>query len=659
MIRQRRFLSVALAVGLGAVPLLYGQSAVHTVTTTLLPMENGDAIKAEGFEIQTTPKIAATLTFDLGRLPTGPEVPAFSRCTLRIVASEVVANTNRRDTGSKQVLVNGYVPKPKDPSKPEDPSVVALSRITANEDKQNVQPIAEGYGSSLCKAIHDAYVTAGKKFSISLATGTHNGSSIFYSLSKASSGDEFSRLPRLVIEYTSPPQPFLDSLSWNQRQHDSQHTGRNSWKPFEAPSGFTKEQITLPGRIADYPLIYRGNLYLIYNDGVNNQLRCLDFSAKRTLWEANIGREAVERPPVIGPDGLMYVVTKGKIAAYDLNRTGAEVSSFALSGERKLTPGTDMTVGNDGSLFLALQEKSGVNYLLGFTSKLVPFIRSTPYSQLSTITMSTTGDKIFAQTPEGAAILDIANPKERTVLPFVGEDYYNVPVAGPAGGAMVFSTFNNDNRGRIWSYLDPVKKWQIPDTDKPEDNTSPSQPVLGENERIYFFMGGQLHNKPLIVTGKPNHEDPKPAAPAPCGVGSNLVMDGGDNIYFWCKEGILRGYKADTSELFAPISVPGPGQFLRLQLGPDGTIWANGNNDVLYVLKPTYAKTNLTVKPEDIKTHTVYRTTGDLTVAADVTVSSKDKEAPMEVLFEAKGSISFAKGFSVKKNASLICRTGF
>jgi hypothetical protein len=657
MTPRRLFVSVALAFGLAAAPLLYGQTAEHLVTTTLLPTESGDAINPNGFLIQEKEPKTAALQFDLSGLPPGLLEADLRRCTLRIVASEVAANPGP-NTGAKDVIVRGAVPS-------NAGFVVSLSRLVANKDRANVQPIAVQANPLLCAAIYKTYVKADKNkdFSITLSTETYKASSMFYS--SKSAGNEFSRIPRLVIEYKSPPVSFLDSLSWEQSQHDPEHTGRSSWKPFTAPFGFAKERVSLPpigsgpggeaDTVADYPLIYQGNLYILYKTATDNYLVGLDFTGRHKRWEAKIGAGTVADSPVIGPGGLLYLYIalqrpnapdQKTIAAYDLNRGGAKVGAYELS-ERAGSP--DLTVGDDGSVFLALQE-SNVHYMLAFTSKLVPFIRSTSYPKISTITTSASGDRIFAQTPKGAAILDIANPKEHPVLPFAGAAEYHVPVAGPAGGVMLFSAFNGNNAGRVWSYAE-TEKWKTP-----PGGTSTSQPVLGGNGRLYFVQDGELQGY-LYTDGAKlvNHTDKA------CSVTSNLVIDGSDNVYFWCTK-LLQSYKSDRTPLVQSAVLDGPQKDLRFELAPDGTLWTNNKKDnALYALTPIYAPStpNLTVTRDDIRTHTAYRTTGNLAVAENVKVGSKATEPPMEVLFQAKGSISFARGFSVEKGASILCRTGF
>jgi hypothetical protein len=110
-----------------------------------------------------------------------------------------------------------------------------------------------------------------------------------------------------------------------------------------------------------------------------------------------------------------------------------------------------------------------------------------------------------------------------------------------------------------------------------------------------------------------------------------------------------------------------PEQFIRLMLGPDGTLWANNKSgNTLFAFIPRYAESNLTLRQNDIKTQTVYRATGrpdengktdktgKIAFESNVIIGKGTK-----ILLQAQKRISFPKNFTVKKGASLLCRTGF
>jgi len=614
----------------------------HQATTTLLPM---DSPRTEGpnglLWVQADPKKESVLQFDLSALPRGMQESDFVRCTLRLVAKEAVFDAGGPNTGGQPVIVKGRIT-----DAPGTQSIVSLSPISKTPEK----PIALQANDALRKEVYKAYSSSSgnKVFSITLFTESHKASSTFYPLSTDTPP---SNAPRLVIEYAPPPPSLLASLSWPQYQHDPEHTGRNPWVPFPAPGDFTIDKINLPSiggkaaSIEDYPLIYGGNIYLISKAGTN-YLVCMNFSGKNKMWEKDIGAGTVQRSPVISPQGVLYVVTEKQIAAYDLNKNGEPVGQPYDTS--KLSNFTDLTAGNDGSLFLALQQDN-VNYIYGFTPKLKPFLKLGPFEKISTVTVSAEGTKAFAQTAKGAVVVDIANPSNQQTLPLPEAwEYYHVPLAGPAGGVMVFSDFTRTaNKGNVWGYA-ATEIWKASGTLIPP-------PVLGTNGFVYFIQGGKLQGHKYDQIG---------SASIVKGDGlntsSNLVMDGANNIYFW-NNGKLYGYKPDGSVLFPQKEAPGierqgegPEKFIRLMMGPDGTLWANNKNgDALYAFHPVYTKTDLPLSAKDLSTQTAYRAKDKLTVAGDVTL-----KAGTTTVFQAGSGIGLSTGFRVETGASLLCRTG-
>jgi hypothetical protein len=657
----------------------------RTLTVTLLPTgENPvgsspqDPKGAKNFLwIQKDQPQEIRLDFDLSGLPSGLNKEHFKRCVLRLVAHRVIFYPEGKSsdkTGATDIFVRGW-------SGDDDKnSILALSVLSEN----NPVVLNANTSEAFRNAVYKKYEGKDKKLSLRLRTNSARASSLFYS--SKNFGDTASNKPRLVIEYTLPPPDLLETASWSQHQQNPEHTGRSPWIPFRAPNGFSLVSVSLPkigenmGTVVDYPLIYQGNLYLISylisNNLKQNYLISLDFKGTKR-WQRVIGEGTVQRSPVISRNGIMYIVTEKQIAGYDLTQSGKDYASHPLS-EKKLSAYTGLTQGNDGSLFLAMTEND-VNYVYGFTPSLDPFLKVGPFGsgqdKISTITVSPNGRKIFAQTPKGAVVIDVANPSEQRMIPLANNqdqpwEYYYVPVAGPAGDVMIFSDFTSKaNRGNIWGYSETQRIWNASGTLLP-------QPVLGSNGRVYYIQGGALRGHPYNQLG---------SADITAGTGlnttSNLVMDGADNIYFW-DNGYLHGYSPQAERLFEKVNFTkkgleeqrpadpesvspekkaerskdssGPEQFIRLMMGPDGTLWANNKNgNALYAFKPSYASADLTVQQTDIKPQTAYRATGTLTVGG-VSI-----EGHTQVLLQAQNGIGFARGFKVQKGASLVARTGF
>jgi hypothetical protein len=659
----RIFIAIIVALSMGG--MAQAQSE-RRLTTTLLPVKETGAVQANGGNagllwVQTNPAKDIYVQFDLSGLPAGLKESDFIRCTLRLVAQDVTyLPPGNLDSGGVLVIVKGQ--KANDNLSPINaaPEVVSLSTLSDAAKKNN---IALGAAADLRKAVYQEY--AGDKIiSLRLNTDSHKGSSVFYS--SANSGPNPSNLPRLVIEYQLPPPNLLESTAWSQHQQNPEHTGRIPWPPFRAPTGFSLTKIPVGpidknvAGIADFPLIYQGDIYLVAKVLEQNYLLSLDFKGSER-WRRVIGKGTVQRSPVISRSGIFYVVTESQIAGYDLNLGGKDFAPpYKLGG--KPSAYTDLTQGNDGSLFMGLVE-SDLNYVYGFTAALKPFLKAGPLAKgqekVSTITVSPDGRKIFAQTPAGALAIDVANPSSQSTIPLANNqgkafEYYHVPVAAPVGDVVVFADFAGDaNQGHLWGYNSGKQIWSVSGTLLP-------QPVLGASGLVYYIQGGSLQARKVDQVGAATTLN----ADANLNATSNLVMDGADNIYFW-NNGYLHGYAADGKPLFARIpltsevkerktqTVEGPEQFLRLMMGPDGTLWANNKNgDALFAFKPVYASADLALEQKDMKPQTAYRATGKLTVGGV-------NLAGGAYLLQAQSGIGFARGFKVQKGASIVARTGF
>ena len=743
----------------------WGSRSDRFLTTTLLPVEEkviGDTGQPEAppepenksyLWVQQKPGRLIELHFDLNGLP--PDLRDFEECSLRVVAKDpkYIPLNNKGNTGGDTVALTGRLPDGKE-------SIVAFNDIGS----QSEMTVAVGAAPQLCDKIREKFSSpkGDRFFTITLQTGSDKAGALFYS--SAENKKDPSNLPRLVLKYTQAPPLLPDTLSWSQHQQNPEHTGRTPWVPFRAPNGFSLARILLPkigenaGSVVDYPLIYRGSMYLISKVLAQNYLLSLDFKGVER-WRRDIGKGTVQRSPVISRSGILYLVTETQITGYDLLQAGKEYASCELTGARKLSAYTGLTQGEDGSLFLAMAENDS-NFIYGFSPRLVPFLKAGPFGvgqqKISTITVTPDGSRIFAQTPKGAVVIDIADPSEQKSItlanaPDVPYEYYYVPVAGLADNIMIFSDFTGRaNRGNIWGYSETQRIWNA-------SGTLLSQPVLGSNGRVYYIQGGILkghrynetgtakvlcgdgcnaeataeiadgivsrinidnpgegyRNPPLVTLADGEGSGAKATAEVANGVitkisvvdggrgygsppavrfnqlktTSNLVMDGADNIYFW-DNGYLHGYRPDGERLFdrldltkeglegqrhadpeklsATLKAPrsnessGPEQFIRLMVGPDGTLWANNKSgDSLYAFKPSFAEENPTLTQNDIQTNTVYRATGTLTVGSPDPKKILEVKSGTQIFLQAQQGIAFKKGFVVEKGAELLCRTGF
>lgn len=663
-----------------------GAESEGHVTTTLLPSsirpEHPDDSRRV-FWLSQTPERTATLTFDLRRIPLGIVV---YRAVLRLVAEEVAYKPTSKSSASRRVIVKATLAKDSD-NCPASPATIWTSLVSLKTIDAEGNPVAWNEqinsGARLRQELNERLKTGSPSTVVKLClyTETEDASSLFTAPEPPGSvsSEKASQVPRLVIQYPTISKGLLDTLSWTQYQHDPEHTGRNAWAPRWTPKAFALRSIQVKGggSIADYPLVWRGNLYLVYKVLDTNYLVALDFRGEE-LWRHEIGEGTVQRPPVIGPGGLIYLITEKAISAYDLSAPDNPVPSFPLDG--KTSAYADLTIGNDGSLFVPLSEE-GRTYIYGFTPDLKPFIRNGPYAtgdqRISTITVAPDGGTLYAQTPEdaqtpeGAVVIDVANPTEDKPIPLkaakvVPGDYYHAPVAGPAPGTVVFSDyFKSDNKGQVWVLRDGRLT-------EGSFGTLTPQPVLGTQGVIYFIQGGDLVHADLT---QPDFKWEPSFHELNLNATSNLVMDGADNLYFWDNGKLYlfpKGLSGPVVTDFVSkcgvqaIGSPQtrdepPEQFIRLILGPDGTLWTNNRGgSSLFAFVPSYgAEADGPMEQNDNPTEPVYLPTQTVYRSADILhMGAATVKAGTKVLLQAECGIGFARKFKVEKGASLLARAG-
>lgn len=455
------------------------------------------------------------------------------------------------------------------------------------------------------------------------------------------------------------PIDLLDSLGWTQVQHDAQHTGRSDWTPWRLAQGFALHRIEVDDRcscdVVGWPLLWRGKLYVVC---VSAAARMTAFVIARDhrgrlMWKTPTTiDDAVRRGhSAVGPTGWLYVPTAQGIEALDLHREAAPVASSGPIGS--VSRGAELTVGQDGRLFVPLAEAS-THHIRILSPDLVTASRTPAYAgesqTLSTIAVSADGARLFALAPRGALVMDAtrdADPQLRPLSPPGGkrevDGLYHVPIALPQGQALAFAGATG---ARVWQLADAAAPRAVSST------SSIAQPVLDTAGRLRLLMDGAA----VIVDGS-GAVSVIPVPPAmrnTLAASSNLVIDGGDNLYFW-NDGRLTLVANDAQRSFemdftAQDELPVQGA--PLLLGPDGTLWTAGEGS-LFALVPTFSGDNgLVLGQADLRHRTAYVTAGRLRWDA-TTVS-----AGIQVLLQAEAGISLGAGFRVAKGAGLIARVG-
>ncbi|MER2554800.1 MAG: hypothetical protein ABTQ28_16210 [Thauera sp.] len=523
------------------------------------------------------------LAFDLANLPAGLSAARMQRCVVRVVASEV---RYVREHEAVAAVVELAVRR-----------VGETRPLAALRELRPDRPVSLNPDNGrLCEAVAEAAATPARRLELELYTGTSRASSLLYGRAPAQDTlAHASRTPRLVIQYTFDA--AATGKGWRQPQHDAGHSGRGEFKPAHGPGGFELQALPLPavgedagpGLLAERPLLWRDQVIAVQKRGKRNYLFALDGTGA-LLWSSELGGGVVQRTPVIGPQGLLYLVTEDAVRAWDLEARGALRHTFVLPELApqmpvRLSPFSKPTVGEDGSLYLVLGD--GVDGVLGLDAQLRPFLffglnegagTSTPGSPAQSID----GRRLAVPTGGGAVVIDLHDPAEAERIAFgdaaAGSGWrHHLPVAGARVGEWIFSGYDEeDGTGAVWAFAGRTPRWQA------SGGTS-TQPVLAPDGRAWFVQDGTLN-----VRGFGPGDAGKRFGEGLC-ASSNPVMDGAGNVFFWCS-GTLHGFAPDGRALFVGQRFANaPEENLALALGTDGSLWtANANGGELFVFRPRF-----------------------------------------------------------------------
>jgi hypothetical protein len=621
------------------------------VTTTLLPTK--EAGKRDGaLWVQTQPAQQVYLQFDLSSLPSGLTRGDFHSCSLRLMALPIAAAApgSAPNTSAEPVMINGKLAAD-DFSGATGPNIVALSALVPNpkqgtpandvaitKPERPSDPRAP-VGASLCASLFKRYSEGSNKLSLQLYTHSKNGSRLLYA---NETGVAPSDKPRLVITYGAEPDRLLASSGWTQHQHDAEHSGRHAWKTATPGLKYQSRSLPTQGAIAHHPLIFGELLYFIRRGkDQQNELVAMDATGVER-WSQAIGKETVERAPAIGPLGILYVVTRSAVTGYDLRQNGKSTASYKLQSVA-LSPYTDLTVGRDGSVFLALEEGT-LNYGYGLSWDLVPFLKTRPYTRISTLSLGADGRTLNFQTDGEGVAIALANPsaQQRVKLPDQQEHLYP-PVTGARDGDVVYGSYapKEADKGSARAYAYEQELWN-------SERTSVSIPVVRSDGRVSYLQDKSLHVRSWAK------DTQGPAAPRRFGTDlsttSSLVLDARDTLYF-LQAGRLRLFDGEGAERTIVVDGKLPQeQATRWMLGSDGTLWAHNQHasELLAVVPEVPSELRLD-KDADIQHRTSY-------AALRLQLGAVTVPASTDVLLQASDSVRFDPGFRVKKGAELLVR---
>jgi hypothetical protein len=566
-------------------------------------------------------------------------------------------------------------------------------------------------GEDLLKVVMAALKKKDPKVSLTLSSTSRLGDWRYYSLTAYDDTSSFK--PRLIIEYDLPGR--------SPEQQERMRTDRTHWKFFPTVTEVKVKPIMGHTTLISNPVFYRGGLYLfgsptsestylyglhssgserwkraikgvvsevsvtrggtgytsapaiqftggggsgaeavaVIKDGAVARIVITDggagYTSAPTVTVTGGGGSGAEASAVIRPDtpashalvtdtGRLYSVGEDRIALYDLDKEGEPIRHVPI---RDLKISVPPTLGADGSLYMV---PSGYGSIYGLNPNLeelwrypsdageqkvkeiTPFVLG-PGRQEYGYAARGTGKKnelVRINTADGSV--------ERQEFSEKFTDFHRPLVSkGPEQDYVLLGAYSVED-GLLACYSGGKEIWaRGGPVSRPNQDSQGNKVLVVQNGRLRAY--DKLNGAELCST---DEETPLEAT-------SNLVLDGEDRIYFW-NNGILYGYTSNCTRFLSQTIKDLP-ERLELLFGHDGTLVARTEGRRLYAITPS--QPSLTLDQDIVHTDTIYsadtiRVANDLQLAEATTI-----------MLKARDAIRFGTGFTVKKGARLICKTGF
>ena len=582
-------------------------------------------------------KEEALLEFDLSAIPADAKI---RRCSLRLVAETAnwSADRSKWNPVTNQLLKASLVkPNAWKDGVPDwsathppldDRSIVALSMLQGDSKPPRLVAL-NAIDTDLRTTVADIVKGSGtKRLQLRVFSETRDSSSRLFS----SQGDCYNKRPRLVVQYQAQPS-LANEVAWRQYQFGPEHTGLCPVFQYPPPDGYVPGYIIVrPSalEIRTDPVVYDDQIILVVFDEKENWLYALNY-AGTLVWQTSLQHNLTvpkdQHQPAVSLDGILYQswykIRAGldHIAGYDLKQRAAkafERSADSLAG--KPTFITELTVGNDGSLFFAAGQ-----WIYGLTRTLDPFLQIQVSELPKGVTVSQDGRWLYASTSKGLIVVDLINPPIVPVSPFENGKDINNPTQPLFVSKETLSVALPDSKPTSTAVNPPklatssiagvnVLKLKLSDEDenvvgvdtfwRAESATTMtnSPPVLGIASTLYFIQSGKLSGRGTDFSDKPSRDAKQTALE----IQSNLVIDGNERLTFWqaptywvfdghgtegkdqdISEPTLKSQKID----FSKKNLESPKEALRWIIGPDGTRYAQ-NQSYIFTLRPRYTKSS-------------------------------------------------------------------
>jgi len=496
----------------------------------------------------------------------------------------------------------------------------------------------------------------------------------FYSTKTAETTGNYPNKPKLVVKYEIDPYPFQSD--WAQAYASSQH---NSYLNWSTNATVTSAKYTsLPQPSDDryqIPQIGPTSALCIYNNqpviftqaatGTSNVFAVKQLDSKgNVLWSKGVS-DIAKSWPVIDEDGRLYYFTRsGKMTILDLNNSGnvlyPEKTISKLTNNQISRINNNVTIGYDGTLYLV--DDNAIVALSAYPQLKIRWKYDLSSSQL--------GGPVSLSPDESKAYFILVNKTQRTsqlvaldnmdgneldksgsVLGGYSSDngsnyYIPAPVVQSNTKTFVLNGFDSGDKIMVFNLTND--KFGNTET---ISGSRCSQPVVDAASNVFFVYGQKIARYDNTQSNNVSVY----IASAALNEGSILIASKTSEIYAsdpYSTPKKVLGFKYNNG-FQNTFSVNMPTTLKNIVLAPDGTLYTVTLTNLLAVTATGVSSNNLTIGTNNLKPNTLLRASNTITVSGIAMQSS------INTVFHSGKTISFKKGFKIKKGASLICKTGY
>ncbi|NLR77301.1 hypothetical protein [Chitinophaga eiseniae] len=525
------------------------------------------------------------------------------------------------------------------------------------------------------EGVTDFLKTADTSLSLAARSPQQSQDNFFYSDKAQSLGVQYSKKPKLIVQYAMNIYPKLSD--WSQLRNNGQHTGYTGWMSNAFTTAVAIDTLYRPARgyIAGADpvgamLIYNANPIVFVRDSTSDEpIRVVQLNgAGNTLWSVPM-REMNKFCPLIDTKGRMYCITANRLIIFDLNNTGNKLLDVPLSsllgddvGGVINTP----TLGYDGMLYLPAsaavvaltpfpQLKTLWRYPIDKDNEIAgPVSLNSSERNAFFIKVNKNYGQLIALDNSDGTSLDSSSQNHLST--YVYDEYTNyipAPVIADDSSVLVLNGFDNSNTLFCFKWAADKGRLSLWDniTSGKTVNTGISQPVADTRGNAYFvFNNYLLHYRPADRSRFYEASGQKLDNASLLVVNDSLqvfALDAVNNLVAGFSTG--NQYMRNTF-----VTTPASGASLNFRknivLAPDGTLYS-ANNNWLIAVKTTKVNTD-TLDLTAIKNNTLYRANNQVNVSGTVMNT-------VNAVISSGGGIGFQNGFTVEPGAKLSFQPGF